>query len=132
MVRPVYTAAMNEASHPETHVADALPGHWADRMLPQATRPYARLMRLERPIGWWLLLLPCWWGLLLAQIAQGGGLPDFRFAFLFLVGAIVMRGAGCTLNDIIDRDFDGRVARTRQRPIASGQVTVSEIGRAHV
>ncbi len=121
----MYTAAMTDTSKPGDAVADALPGHWAERLLPAAFLPYGRLARLERPIGWWLLLLPCWWGLLLAQIAQGGGIPDFRFAFLFLVGAIVMRGAGCTLNDIIDRDFDGRVARTRQRPIASGQVAVA-------
>ena len=75
--------------------------------------PYARLMRLERPIGWWLLLLPCWWGLALGQIALGGGLPNPWYALLFLVGAIIMRGAGCTLNDIADRNFDGRVERTQ-------------------
>jgi len=106
-------------------VADALPGHWAERHLPAALLPYGRLARIERPIGWWLLLLPCWWGLLLAEIAQGGGMPDPGYALLFLAGAIVMRGAGCTLNDIIDRNFDGRVERTRRRPIAAGQVTVA-------
>ena len=89
-------------------------------------QPYAQLMRLDRPIGWWLLLLPCWWGLFLAQVSQGGGLPNLWFAFLFLVGAIVMRGAGCTLNDIVDRDFDGRVARTKGRPIPSGRVSVKQ------
>jgi len=124
----MYTAPMTDASSPaepaDQRVADALPGHWADRLLPSAAKPYARLMRLERPIGWWLLLLPCWWGLGLGQIARGGGLPDPWFAVLFLIGAIIMRGAGCTLNDIADRNFDGRVARTRLRPIPSGQVSV--------
>jgi 4-hydroxybenzoate polyprenyltransferase len=91
-----------------------------------ATQPYAQLMRLDRPIGGWLLLLPCWWGLFLAQISQGGGVPNLWFASLFLVGAIVMRGAGCTLNDIIDRDYDGRVARTKGRPIPSGRVSVQQ------
>ena len=86
MAGPVYTARMSEASHPETRIADALPDHWADRLLPAALRPYARLMRLERPIGWWLLLLPCWWGLALGQIALGGGAPDLWYALLFLLG----------------------------------------------
>jgi len=115
---------MIDASSRDRKVADALPGHWADRHLPLWTRPYARLMRLERPIGWWLLLLPCWWGLLLGQIAAGGGMPNLWHGLLFLIGAIVMRGAGCTLNDIADRNFDAQVARTRLRPIASGQVSV--------
>lgn len=107
------------------HVADAPRGNWVDRFVPAAFRPYARLARLDRPIGWWLLLIPCWWGLALAQIAQGGGIPDWRYALYFLIGAIVMRGAGCTLNDIADRDFDAKVARTRSRPIPSGQVSVA-------
>ena len=106
-------------------VADADAGNWVDRFVPFAARPYARLARLDRPIGWWLLAIPCWWGLALAQIAGGGGLPDLLPAFLFLVGAIVMRGAGCTLNDIVDRDFDARVARTRSRPIPAGEVGVA-------
>lgn len=120
----MYTAPMSDTSHPEARVADALPDHWADRLLPARLRTYARLMRLERPIGWWLLLLPCWWGLALGQIAWGGGLPSPWYALLFLVGAIIMRGAGCTLNDIADRNFDGRVERTRLRPIPAGQVSV--------
>ncbi len=117
---------MGDASKQDIAVADAVRGHWADHYLPQALRPYARLARLERPIGWWLLLLPCWWGLLLALIAQGLGKPHLWYAFLFVIGAIVMRGAGCTLNDIIDRDYDSRVARTRSRPIPSGQVNVTQ------
>jgi 4-hydroxybenzoate polyprenyltransferase len=114
---------MTETSH---HIADAGRDNWVERLLPLATQPYAQLMRLDRPIGWWLLLLPCWWGLFLAQVSQGGGLPNLWFAFLFLVGAIVMRGAGCTLNDIVDRNYDGRVARTRGRPIPSGRVSVKQ------
>ena len=110
---------MTEASQ----IVDAVKGSWVDH-LPEATRPYAQLMRLDRPIGWWLLLLPCWWGLVLAQIGVGGGIPNLKYAALFLAGAIVMRGAGCTLNDIVDRDFDGKVMRTRMRPIPSGRVTV--------
>lgn len=103
----------------EQIVADALPAHWADRWLPRGVRPYARLMRLERPIGWWLLLLPGWWALALAG-------PDLRLFALFLAGAIIMRGAGCVWNDITDRDFDAKVARTRSRPIPSGQVSVTQ------
>jgi 4-hydroxybenzoate polyprenyltransferase len=106
------------------HVADAPADNWVDRLMPAAARPYARLMRLDRPIGWWLLLLPCWWGLTLAQVADHGGMPNLWYALLFLVGAIIMRGAGCTLNDIVDRNFDAKVARTRSRPIPSGQVSV--------
>jgi 4-hydroxybenzoate polyprenyltransferase len=106
------------------HVADAPADNWVDRFMPAAARPYARLMRLDRPIGWWLLLLPCWWGLTLAQIAGQGGMPNLWYGLLFLVGAIIMRGAGCTLNDIADKDFDAQVARTRSRPIPSGQVSV--------
>ncbi len=122
----MYTAPMGDASKQDMRVADAVRGHWADHYLPQIVRPYARLARLERPIGWWLLLLPCWWGLLLGQIADGQSTPNVWYAFLFAIGAIVMRGAGCTLNDIIDRDLDARVARTRSRPIPSGQVSVGQ------
>jgi 4-hydroxybenzoate polyprenyltransferase len=100
-------------------------GSWV-QILPAAIRPYAQLMRLDRPIGWWLLLLPCWWGLVLAQIAAGGGIPNLKYAVLFLVGAIVMRGAGCTVNDIVDREIDSAVERTRARPIPSGQVSVMQ------
>ena len=114
---------MTETSH---HIADAGRDNWVERILPAPMRPYAQLMRLDRPIGWWLLLLPCWWGLFLAQISLGGGLPNLWFAFMFLTGAIVMRGAGCTLNDIVDRKIDAQVARTRSRPIPSGRVSVSQ------
>ena len=79
-------------------------------------------MRLERPIGWWLLLLPCWWGMGLAQLTLGGGLPNLWHGFLFLIGAIVMRGAGCVVNDLADQDFDAKVERTKNRPLPSGRV----------
>jgi 4-hydroxybenzoate polyprenyltransferase len=93
---------------------------WIDRLAPAAARPYLRLMRLDRPIGTWLLLLPCWWGLALAAEDW----PDARLLVLFAAGALIMRGAGCTYNDIVDRDIDARVERTRHRPIPSGAVSV--------
>ncbi len=118
---------MEKASTTDLHVVDAPPGNWVENWLPRGLVPYAQLMRLDRPIGWWLLLLPCWWGLLLGQIASGAGLLNGRLllwhGLLFLAGAIVMRGAGCTLNDIADRDFDAKVTRTKSRPIASGRVS---------
>ncbi len=106
-------------------VRDAVRGHWADRLVPKAWRPYARLARLERPIGWWLLLWPCWWSAALAARAAGNAVPDLYHLLLFLIGAIAIRGAGCTYNDIIDRDLDAQVARTRSRPIPSGQVSLT-------
>ncbi len=106
-----------------THIADAPTRNWVERILPGAALPYAQLMRLDRPIGWWLLLLPCWWGLVMGQIGIGGGVPSLWHMVLFLIGAIVMRGAGCTLNDMADVDFDARVARTKNRPIASERIS---------
>jgi 4-hydroxybenzoate polyprenyltransferase len=103
---------------------DAPSGHWADRHAPAALRPYLRLARIDRPIGWWLLLLPCWWSAAIAAIAAGRPYPDPWHCLLFLVGAIAMRGAGATYNDIVDRDLDAGVARTRGRPLPSGQVSV--------
>jgi len=104
-------------------VADAT-GNWVDTIAPAWSRPYLRLTRLDRPIGWWLLLLPCWWSAALAAIPAGRFGPDPWHVVLFLIGAILMRGAGCTWNDLMDRDIDGRVERTRSRPIPSGQVSV--------
>jgi len=104
-------------------VADAT-GNWVDTLAPAWSRPYLRLARLDRPIGSWLLLLPCWWSSALAAIAAHHAAPSFVHLALFLVGAFAMRGAGCTWNDIVDRDLDGSVERTRSRPIPSGQVTV--------
>ena len=104
-------------------VADAT-GNWVDTIAPPWLRPYLRLTRLDRPIGWWLLLLPCWWSSALAAVTNGGWGPDLGHLLLLLIGAIVMRGAGCTWNDLVDRDIDARVERTRSRPIPSGQVSV--------
>ena len=95
---------------------------WLTRFLPRAAIPYARLMRADRPIGTWLLLFPCWWGLALAS----PGRPSAVLIAIFALGAFVMRGAGCTYNDIVDREFDGRVARTADRPIPSGAVSVRQ------
>jgi 4-hydroxybenzoate polyprenyltransferase len=104
-------------------VADST-GNWVDALAPHWLRPYLRLARLDRPIGSWLLLLPCWWSTALAAVHAGAALPNPWHVVLFFVGAFAMRGAGCTWNDIVDRDLDGRVERTRSRPIPSGQVSV--------
>lgn len=104
-------------------VADADPGNWVDRIAPGFTLPYLRLARADRPIGTWLLLIPCWWSAALAAVHDGAAYPEPRHLALFAVGAFLMRGAGCTYNDFVDRDFDARVARTRSRPLPSGQVT---------
>src|SRR3974390_2427746 len=106
-------------------VADAT-GNWVATLAPSFLRPYLRLARLDRPIGSWLLLLPCWWSAALAAGAGGPAPPNPWHILLFFVGAFVMRGAGCTWNDIADRDLDARVERTRSRPIPSGQVSVRE------
>jgi 4-hydroxybenzoate polyprenyltransferase len=105
-------------------VADAT-GNWVDSLAPPSTRPYLRLARLDRPIGSWLLLLPCWWSVGLAGM-RNGHFPSLWHIILFFIGAFAMRGAGCTWNDLVDRDLDGRVERTRSRPIPSGQVTVAQ------
>ncbi len=107
-------------------VADAKRDHWLIKSLPLWLVPYAQIARWERPIGWWLLLLPCWWGLLLAQVNADEIWPSLWFAVLFFIGAVAMRGAGCTLNDIVDRNIDGSVARTKQRPLPSGRITVKK------
>jgi 4-hydroxybenzoate polyprenyltransferase len=106
-------------------VADST-GNWVDGLAPSWSRPYLRLARLDRPIGSWLLLLPCWWSVGLAAVAAGAPYPNPWHVLLFFVGAFAMRGAGCTWNDLVDRDIDGRVERTRSRPIPSGQVTVTQ------
>jgi 4-hydroxybenzoate polyprenyltransferase len=105
-------------------VADAT-GNWVDTRAPHWARPYLRLARLDRPIGSWLLLLPCWWSIALAAgVARDiAALP--LDIVLFFIGAFAMRGAGCTWNDITDRDLDALVERTRSRPIPAGQVSVS-------
>jgi 4-hydroxybenzoate polyprenyltransferase len=106
-------------------VADAT-GNWVDTLAPQWSRPYLRLSRLDRPIGSWLLLIPCWWS---AALAAGVSHDVSRLPLvvaLFFVGAFAMRGAGCTWNDITDRDLDAKVERTRSRPIPAGQVSVPQ------
>jgi 4-hydroxybenzoate polyprenyltransferase len=113
---------MTEAS---ARVADAT-GNWVDTHAPAWSRPYLRLSRLDRPIGSWLLLMPCWWSAALsAGVAQRLGPLPLTIA-LFFIGAFAMRGAGCTWNDITDRDLDARVERTRSRPIPAGQVSVAQ------
>jgi 4-hydroxybenzoate polyprenyltransferase len=105
-------------------VADAT-GNWVDGLAPAWTRPYLRLARLDRPIGSWLLLMPCWWSVGLAGM-RAETFPSLWHIVLFFIGAFAMRGAGCTWNDLVDRDLDGRVERTRSRPIPSRQVTVAQ------
>ena len=106
-------------------VADST-GNWVDTHAPLWTRPYLRLSRFDRPIGSWLLLMPCWWSAALAAGIAGdvGHLP--LTVALFFVGAFVMRGAGCAWNDITDRDLDAKVERTRSRPLPAGQVSVTQ------
>ncbi len=107
-------------------VVDAPTTNWVDRHAPVWSRPYLRLARADRPIGTWLLLLPGWWGIALAGAAKGHSFPNVWLLLLFAIGAFVMRGAGCTYNDIVDRQFDAQVERTRSRPIPSGQVSVAQ------
>ncbi len=105
-------------------VADAT-GNWVDRFAPAYSRPYLRLARLDRPIGSWLLLMPCWWSVGLAGMHQDR-FPSVWHIVLFFIGAFAMRGAGCTWNDLVDRDLDEKVERTRSRPIPSKQVTIAQ------
>lgn len=102
--------------------------HWTIRMAPASAVPYLKLARVDRPIGTWLLLLPCLWSMVLAQISTGhfDGRQSLYFTLLFAIGALFMRGAGCTLNDMADRDFDKQVARTAQRPLASGALSLRQ------
>ena len=113
---------MTESDRYTLDPSDIRRGDWVERILPGWAEPYARLARIDRPIGTWLLLFPSWWGIALAASAW----PEPVLLLLFAVGAVAMRGAGCTLNDIADRDYDARVARTRLRPIPSGRVTVTQ------
>ena len=104
-------------------VADAGARNLVDRFAPAAILPYLRLARFDRPIGFFLLAFPCFWSVALAARSLEEPYPDPWLLFLFAVGAIAMRGAGCTYNDLIDREIDAQVARTRSRPLPSGQVT---------
>lgn len=119
---------INQTSPADGSVVDSVRGNWVDTRAPRWTRPYLRLSRADRPIGTWLLLLPCWWGLSLAIIADPSG-PTLHDAWIIIgcgFGAILMRGAGCTWNDLADREFDASVARTRSRPLPSGQATARQ------
>ncbi len=110
-------------TRPEAGPIDAVPDNWVDQHAPSFAKPYLRLARIDRPIGTWLLLFPCWWGQLLAHLSAGEAWINVWFLALFAVGALVMRGAGCTWNDIVDSDYDGKVARTALRPIPAGHVS---------
>lgn len=109
----------------DRRVADSLPQSWVDRA-PAAMRPYLRLARYDRPVGFWLLGLPCWMGLVLARTGSGLGWVDLYYAILFAIGAIAMRGAGCTYNDIVDQDLDAQVGRTADRPLPAGSVSLKQ------
>src|SRR5947199_297791 len=106
-------------------VSDAT-GNWVDTRAPPWSRPWLRLSRLDRPIGSWLLLMPCWWSAALAAGIAHDLRPLPLILVLFFVGAFAMRGAGCTWNDITDRDLDALVERTRSRPIPAGDVSVAQ------
>lgn len=111
---PLTTPELNDRATP-----DAIAGSWVE-MLPRSWKPYARLARADRPIGAWLLFWPCAWG-----VALAGGLPQETYlVLLFLIGSFAMRSAGCVYNDIVDRDLDASVERTRDRPLASGTVSL--------
>jgi 4-hydroxybenzoate polyprenyltransferase len=106
------------------HLPDAAPANWVDRLAPEALRPWLKLGRLDRPTGIWLLMLPGWQGIALADAAVGRT-PDLRLLALFFAGAVLMRAAGCAFNDIVDRDIDAKVARTAARPVACGRISVA-------
>ncbi len=111
----------------EGRVSDAKITNWVDNYCPLWSRPFLRLSRIDRPIGGWLLLIPCWWGLLIALLYSSGSLLTFDafwIAFVCLAGSVLMRGAGCTWNDITDKDLDAKVARSKSRPLAAGLVSL--------
>ena len=123
---PVSDEPAGEIPAATAPVADAPAGNWVDRYAPAATRPYLRLSRADRPVGSWLLFIPCLWGTLLAAGGDPAGWKPWDGWIIAgcALGAVLMRGAGCTWNDITDRDIDAKVARTRSRPLPSGQVSV--------
>jgi len=106
-------------------IKDSDKDHWVNRS-PLSVRPYLQLSRLDRPVGYWLLALPGWIGLAFATLSHGFATSDFKWAALILIGAIAMRGAGCTYNDIVDQDLDAQVERTALRPLPAGSVTTKQ------
>jgi 4-hydroxybenzoate polyprenyltransferase len=126
MNEPSSPTEEEQAMDPAAPVADALPGNWVDRAAPAPWRPYLRLARVDRPIGTWLLLFPCWWSQALAEVSEAKPYPSPWYLILFAIGALVMRGAGCAYNDYVDHELDAKVSRTASRPIPSGQVAPEE------
>jgi 4-hydroxybenzoate polyprenyltransferase len=120
VTRPAQAAGPDKTAEAQA-LPDARSDHPIWRFAPPAWRPYIQLARLDRPIGWWLLLLPCWWSSALATSALGRS-PNVLHLILLLIGAMAMRGAGSTYNDIVDRDIDAKVERTRHRPLASARL----------
>lgn len=118
--RDTAASVLPDAAPDVPDLADMRPDDWVERWLPRAWGPYARLCRLDRPVGTWLTLLPC----LAALIQAADGWPDLWRVFIFSLGALLMRGIGCCFNDIFDRDIDSKVERTRFRPLTSGQLTL--------
>ncbi|MCF6293913.1 MAG: 4-hydroxybenzoate octaprenyltransferase [Robiginitomaculum sp.] len=108
------------------HIADAKLRNWVSNYAPKTLQPYLQLARFDRPIGFWLLAIPCWAGIALARLDQSWIWSDLKFALLFGLGAIAMRGAGCTYNDILDRDLDAKVSRTQNRPLPRGAITLRQ------
>jgi 4-hydroxybenzoate polyprenyltransferase len=120
------TASSTISQSREQTPVDAPDRSWIDWVPVPLLRPYLRLARLDRPIGVWLLVFPCWWGASIAALAERRHFPDLWLFALFLTGAIVMRGSGCAYNDYVDRDIDAKVARTATRPIPSGDVSPTQ------
>jgi 4-hydroxybenzoate polyprenyltransferase len=124
---PPENAPAASKAHPQDGglpLKDAPAGNWVDHHAPMRMKPWLRLIRADRPIGVWLLLWPCWWSLALAGRDADDALPNLQFMVLFAVGAFVMRSAGCIYNDILDRDIDAKVERTKARPLASGAISL--------
>ncbi len=117
--------ALNTSHDDIIETADAVEGSWVYRHAPNGWRPYLKLARMDRPVGTWLLLWPCLWSTALA-VEGGFSVYHAYLGLLFAIGALAMRGAGCTYNDIVDRDFDGQVDRTRSRPIPAGEVSLKQ------
>lgn len=120
MTQPARLAPSDRVGSP---LPDSVEGQVLLRLTPRSWHPFLQLARIDRPVGWWLLLLPCWWSSALASLAAGDAL-HLRDLALFLVGAVAMRGCGSTYNDLVDREIDAKVERTRGRPLPSGRVSV--------